>query len=352
MAWSSLDLREDLKILEELYQEETDSFLKEYIVKAKNSVIKTISELELKDINYKQVANVWTLINDVPAFKMYYPTIKEFRDVILSNPRGVNYEPRFPRKTKKQLSLENICDLVYDYYKSMPKSMANRFERIQKDGRTRISLDPTLEAHEGITYFVPILDKRYVNIGTIGDSKELLNSLTHEYGHIITSNINDGRYISDDFFIEIESIFFELVGLDYYYNKTGDKYFLKRLNYKIDYYFEQAMEMIKYEKVFNRMFNGMTDGRSAQFICDNILEKEGFKPKRLNIETDEIMRYLFGYICAVELFETYKEDPELALDLYKKIIKRKKNQSEYDSIYDNITPVKSLNKHINRLSRM
>ena len=105
-------------------------------------------------------------------------------------------------------------------------------------------------------------------------------------------------------------------------------------------------------KMKKKMINGMTDGFSAQHICDTTLEKEGFKPNRLHIETDDIMRYLFGYICAVELFETYKEDPELALDLYKKIIKRKKNQSEYDSIYDNITPVKSLNKHINRLSRM
>ena len=351
MSWSSLDLREDVKTLQELYDEETDTSLKEYILKAKNSVIKTIAELELEDINYKYASNVWTLIKDVPSFQMYYPAIKEFASTILSNPRGVK-NARLPGRKNNLLSIEEICDLVYDYYKSMPKSLANRFERVQKDGRTRITLDPEVEAHEGITYFIPILDKRYVNIGTKGDTREVLNSLTHEFGHIITANINDGRYISDDFFTETEAIFFELLGLDYYYNKTGDKFYLKRLNYKIDYYFEQAMEMIKYEKVYNKMFDKMTDGHSAQFICDLYLENEGFRPKKLNIETDDIMRYLFGYICAVELFETYKEDPELAIDLYNKIIKRKKNQTEYDSIYENITPVKSLNKHINRLGRM
>ena len=351
MSWSSLDLREDLKVLDELYNKETSTKEKEHILKVKNSLIKTIAELELGDINYKYGSNIWALIRDVPSFQMYYPTVKEFVKTLENNPRGIKI-PRLPNKSSYKLPLEDICDLVYDYYKSMPKSMSNRFEKIQKDNRTFITLEPTIESHEGITYHIPILDKRYVSIGSKGDSRELLNSLTHEFGHIITCNINGNRYISDDFFTEIESIFFELLGLDYYYNKTGDKFYLKRMNYKIDYFYEQAMEMIKYENVYNKVFNGMTDGESAQSICDETLKKEGFRPKRLNIETDEIMLYLFGYICAIELFETYKEDPEKGLDLYRKIIKKKKNQTEYDSIYDNITPVKSLNKHIKRLGEM
>ena len=63
------------------------------------------------------------------------------------------------------------------------------------------------------------------------------------------------------------------------------------------------------------------------------------------------MKYLFSYLVAVELFEAYKEDQDLGINLFNKIINRDKEQSEYQSIYASVTPVKSMRKHIERLSR-
>jgi hypothetical protein len=350
MGWSSIDLRNDLKELKKIYNLEKDMQKKEKILSNINTLILTICDIELGEDSYTDINDWKLLFCSVPRFSMYYPAVYKFINTL--NASDVEcFDNIIPEGNKKEIDSNDIFPMMHDFYKSVGKEIFNHFLTIDKDHDRYINFDKEIESSEGVTYYVPILNKRYYTIGSAGDNREILATLTHEYGHSIASIINPNRYFNNDFFIEIESIFFEIIGLDYYYNITKDKYYSDLIVDKTNTYYWNANNVVAMKRISDKTFMNMKDEISSIKLLKKYLNQEGFDENCITVDVDDKMKYLFSYIVAIELFEIYKEDKNLAIDLLKKMINRDKEISEYESIHTNVTPVKSLNKHLNRIMR-
>ena len=350
MGWSSKDLRNDLKELRKMYNQETDINKKEELLSAINTLMLTICDIEIGEDSYTDINDWFLLFKSVPSFSMYYPDIYKFINTLNASNLEC-FDNIIPCSDKEEIKKEDIFAMMHDFYKSVGKEIFNYFLEIDNDHDKYINYDEEMESTDGITYYVPILNKRYYSIGSCGDNRELLSTLTHEYGHSIASVINPKRYFNDDFFTEIESIFFELIGLDYYYDITKDKYFSDLIVDKTNTYYWSANNVTAMKRVSDKTFKNMNDEISSLKYCKKYLKEEGFDEKTISIDVDDKMKYLFSYIVAIELFEIYKEDKGLAINLLKNIVNRDKDISEYASIYSNVVPVKSLKKHLERIKR-
>ena len=350
LGWTSKDLREDLKELKRLYKLETDNDKKEDILTAIHTVMFNICDFEMGESSYADVSDSMLLFNSVPKFTMYYPKIYEFLNVLNRTDYDVLDHVQY-KTDKEEIKQEEIFDLMRDFFKSVGKEVFKYYEEVDKTRDKSLNLDKNMDATDGLTYCIPVLNKRYMTVGTFGDNRDILSTLTHEYGHSIATIINPKRYVNDDFYIEIESLFFELIGLDYYYDITKDNFYADSLKDKITTYYWNANNVTAMKRISDKTFINMNSPETSKRLCKKYLKQEGFDPECITIDVDDKMKYLFSYIVAVELFETYKEDKELSIELLKKMINRDKGISEYNSIFETVEPVKSLNKHLERIRR-
>ncbi len=350
MGWSTKDLREDLKVIKNLYKMEKNPKKKEELLTAMHTVLLNIADIEAGESHNTKQYDIWRLFNDITCYDMYYPFLRKYRDRYLNS--EYQYEPVKKKDIPKcNLTENDVYDLLDDFYKSTPKGNYRIFSNLFKDRDKYINYDLKGKCFDGITYMVPIVKKNYMSIGAHGDKRDLLETLTHEYGHAIGARLNDKRYYSDDTFVEIESLFMSLIGIDYYHEKTNDEYFKMLLKKKVYDYAVSSQEVLMFKNVHDNTFRYMKDNDSALKLCDIYLEKEGFNPNKVNIDIEDSMKYIFSYMVAIELYEVYKEDKELAFNLLKKIVNRDKRLTEYESITNTVTPVKSLNKYMKRLYR-
>ena len=350
MEWTNKNLREDLETLKRMYKLETDIHKKEELIEAIHTTMYNICDLELGNAVYPKFNDPMTLFNNVPKFTMYYPYVYEFYNKLATSSYDVSCDIEV-KGNKDPIKREEIFPFINDFYKSLGKKVYNAYLEVNRKDSLYINYDEDIYSEEGYNYFVPILNKRYMMIGTGGDTRDVLATLTHEMGHAIATVMNPKRYYSDDFFTEIESLFFEMVGLDYYYNQTDDSMYSLQLKEKVNNYFWNSANVLAMKRTSDKTFANMKDILSAERICEKELLKEGFDLDELIIDVDDKIKYLVGYIVAVELFEIYKEDKDLSIDLLERIINRDKNISEYSSIVGNITPNKSLVKHLERVNR-
>ena len=350
MKWTSKDLRSNLDTLKKMYRMEQFNDKKEEILEAIHTTMYNICDLELGEDSYASISDSMLLFNNVPKFTMYYPYVYEFNNRL----RTSNYDVTSSVDvigTKEEISRSDVFVLLNDFFKSLGKKVYNSYLEIDKDKDLCVNFDDEFDSTEGVTYYVPVLNKRYMVIGSFGDNRDILSTLTHEYGHSIATVMNPKRYYSDDFFTEIESLFFEMIGSDYYYNQTKDECFSLQLKDKVNNYFWNSANVLAMKRTSDKTFKYMTDAASADKLCHKYLRKEGFNEEELTIDVDDKIKYLMGYMVAVELFETYKEDKELAIDLLEKIVNRDRNISEYSSIVNTVTPNKNLIKHLERINR-
>ena len=350
MGWTSKDLREDLKELKRMYRQENDNDRKEEILSAIHTVMFNICDIEMGEGSYADISDSMLLFSSVPKFTMYYPKIYEFLNLLNRTDYDVLDNVQY-ETDKEEIKKEDLFNMLRDFYKSVGKEVFGYYEQLDKVRDKMVNLEYEMDATEGLTYNVPVLNKRYIAVGSFGDRRDTLSTLTHEYGHSIATIINPKRYSNDDFFIEIESLFFELIGLDYYYSINHDNFYADCMRDKITTYYWNANNVTAMKRVSDKTFENMEGELSSKKLCKRYLREEGFDTKQLTIDVDDKMKYLFSYIVAVELFETYKEDKDLAIHLLKQIINRDNNISEYNSIFETVEPVKSMNKHLERIRR-
>ena len=353
MTWDSKDLREDLDKLRSMYRKEKDISKKERLIEVIHSLMLDICEYEIGEVSYidGEIDNSTLLFNSTPKFTMYYPTIYKFINALNNTDYDYPFGDGYVFGSNEELTQDDMFMLIHDFYKSCGKKIYNYYSKMEKEQDKYLNLRNDMGSGEGITYSVPILNKRYIEIGINGNYKDSLSTLTHEYGHGIATFMNPYRYISNDFFIEIESLFFEYIGLDYYYRETNDPFYRNYLEDMINNNYWKANNIVAMKRVSDKTFNNMKDDKTSEKLCNRYLHKEGFDVNDITIDLDTSMKYLFSYIVAVELFEIYKEDKCLAFDLLERIVNRDSTLSEYASIYNTVEPVKHMVKHIDRIKR-
>lgn len=363
--WDSKTLRKDLKTLEDLLKQEQNPVVRERIVEYIGEIKTTIidEETPLQDTSDETKSPVDNLIEVcklTPYYELYYPFLEEFKNKLREF--FSQYETKLIREKKEtsSLSKEDIIELVHELFKSTNKEFYEAYSRLYKERKTHIRFaeaktkalaqDPCI----GGTIFLPGLNKPYVHVDNFNPTKrktDALLTLTHEEGHAVASLLNTDRYFSNhSFFKEIESTFFELIGNDFYGKILNDKSFARTaLGYLEGSYYE-AYHAVNKKLLADKLFamgipldeNIRIKDKALETIYMDVLEDDGLSQD--NIVENEI-KYSFSHLVAIELFELYKEDKDLALHLLKTIIERGKEESEYKSITSVITPGKSLIKY-------
>ena len=347
--WDNKDLRKDLKELEKRLKLEKNPKEQELLAYYIATTKQIILSLEDEDLKEEQEISIAYLSQIVPSFLLYYPYIEKYNKI--ANKKELPDLNSFENDTKKnKLSKDALIELIHEFYRSTNLEIYDKFQEIYRKRHHIIYFSQEEYAY---MQFIPGINKPYFTLNEPSgkDYKLSLMEATHEIAHGIASLISPERYTFDElsFFTEIESMFFELVAIDFFSKQLNDDGFYKDelmvlksqdlasqriLIYRdlADYRFklknpsqEEFLEQIKEEAIRNML---------------TMEDKENF---------EEDLKYLFSYIVAIELSEIYRKDKNSALEMLKEILKRKDSEGEYENITKIVTPGKSLAKFRKRI---
>ena len=364
MGWTTLDIRKDLKYLEKILESETNPKKRDriitYIANMKYEIACTeLTKFEKDEDEEEKALNDIDLdldegtcfgdlthnIADLEKYRLYYPFIKKHIDIC---DKDLERDYVFSHHGNLKLSKKEIFDAVHEFYKGTNKYFYNKYLLFEKNKNKILNYRPELDSDDGTCLSFPLVKSRYLEVGGDGAVQNTLVSLSHEIGHFIGSIINEERYFDDDKFVEIESLFFELISNDYFYKTFDNNKFKENL---IDYaytYHDDARNIMAFKKVNDDTFKKLYKLDNPYHYYGEISKKV---PYYKNVDVDDKMKYLFSYLVALELYELYKEDKDLALYKLKEIVRPNNRKSEYQRITENIELNNNMKEHVKTLKR-
>lgn len=355
-GWDIKTLRNDLKTLEALLRKEQNETIKtqikSYIAETKRVIIE--EEINGYDKQYVTQNRLIDLYRTVPIFELYYPIVEEYLKK-LKKAEAIPYYFEQDTEENEHLPFNNqeMLDLVHELFKTFPSDICNLHNRVyEREDHIRFDKIPR-ENREGRIIFIPGLNKPYLEVGEKDNKRIMLSTLVHEEGHAVASLINPRRYTDDNcgYFLEIESIFFELIGNDYFKKELNNPAFSLDTLYKISSYDYIAKKILEQKRLATECFRKNNPINPNRHLTDDSL-RECLIDLNLNgCQINFYMKYLVGFIIAIELFEIYKKDKELAFEYLKEIVKNTTSENEYEQIARNVTPNKSLIKFKKRITK-
>ena len=355
MGWTVEDLKKDYSKIKAICDSEgnPDRKLKlKYALLSISQYIKYIDEESNANYIYdKGEDDIDVLLSSIDKYKDYFGVVQNHYDLL--NNSLFDYDSTYYAKNyNTDIKEKEMYGLIHDMFKSCGKRVFNYYITMEKNRKSLLNINKNLPSTSGVIFPVPIVKKNYIEVGMKPKMiKDTLVTLTHEYGHSIGALMNDDRYHLGDIFTELESYFFELVGLDYYYQRTNDEHYKCYLEHLININYLRAKRVIDLKKACDNIDKD-SSYKEQKNTCINNLKKIGYNFDKSSVNLEINITYLYSYLCAVELFEIYREDKELAIDIFERIIKRDKGVSEYDSINNNITLNKNMIKHIRRIKHV
>lgn len=296
------------------------------------------------------VSSDFKIISDYGYYCPYIRLLSEYNSLLEINP-NTNL-PIIDTSAQRIVSLSNgfysqFKVIFYDTYKEMAKSFKDTIHMRRITGST-ITAGQTYSVYKtGISFF------------ELGYNKTLQDyvSAIHEFGHGISSKLNPnamwdfGKYC----FIEVDSLFFEMLGTDYIGEKLGRTKDAFDINMHVlkDYIYSAMLISTKLDMYseFDR-----ADLNNRRFVKQFLSKEVGLNKLGVNdvMKTyiRDYMHYIVSYLTAIELYLIYQDNPELALDLLFKIITcTKDNNKEYlDYIKSlGLEPGRNLEKYIQLL---
>ena len=330
MGWTINDFERDREELKILLHTNKDINKEIDIRRAINQIDYFIRELKSdgpkSDLHRDENTEAVSTIVKVFSYKEYYPVIENFINV--TNESGYDFTYIKDIEYGDNIDESSIHILVNNFYKSCGEKVFDTFSNTKKD--IIINYDLSSEDAGGVIYHIPMINKNYISLNVTDKKyKNVLNYLTHEYGHSIGFSINDKK--RDSLYQEIESQFFEILGSFYYYETTKDSYYMRYLDNMLNYYVKSAKEVIDLKtSVYDN-------------IKSNSIDKINEEAKSIDIDVDMI--YLYGFLCATELFELYMNNSEDAINKLELLI-----NNDFDDIIisnDNILNFINRIKHVN-----
>ncbi len=285
-----------------------------------------------KGINNDRQGNFEVLENDFKdiiredmykyrLYYVYFPLIKEFRDSL----DGVTIESddNFPNI---KVSETGIVTLTTDFYNQFKGIFSSTYNRLAASFKDRLYFKKSCEGelYGGNTFQVYNTDEIFIEV-IKGNTIQDYISHIHESSHGITCKLNPnimydwGKYC----LIEVDSLFFEMIGTDYVSKRKhvdSDCCNLKKITFK-DHLYSAEIICSKIE-----MYNNLSkkDLRNINTVKNYYMDEIGYDEILTNDAMysyiEEYMHYIISYLIAIELYFVYLQDQEKALKLLKKII--------------------------------
>lgn len=221
--------------------------------------------------------------------------------------------------TDKILKIGQVFfDSVGGYFASKYSTLTSRF----KD-TLHIRTLPKDIVTVGQTYSVYNTDITFIELGINKTLQDYVSAI-HEFGHGISCAINPtamydfGKYC----FIELESLFFELLSLDFLSDELGlvkDSFDISTQLLK-DYSYSSQLISAKLD-----MYNDLNDSQLykkktvEKYLINEVGCSDLGVKEVLKIKMRDNLHYIISYLTAIELYLIYISDKRLALDLLLKI---------------------------------
>lgn len=339
--WEINEFSEQIKKLQEIVESETDIKRKTYLQKVSDVTDKLyydlFGDLERPKQSIKQ--RLTEILESRITYGRYYSIVNcffdecyrhiEFIDRMTTRLEGlVDEDDDFPfLQTGASFSDEKILCLVDEFYRTFDSDLYQKFLNVYNDrvGTLRI-LDESCRPDnksDGNTLFIDGVLKNFITIYRTTDV-ETFECSVHEYGHAI-QNISNPQvsYSSrDDFFMEVASIFPELVALYEGNNELDELKLAYYLYTLVVTYIDKSEQLTLHTPVVNswaeskyRVGKKFTNDMKTNFDIDEECLEEILST---TIEDDGV--YVISFIVSLELFHIYKQDKKRALELFKKFL--------------------------------
>lgn len=272
------------------------------------------------------------------SYGVYAPIARNF--VNQFEGRTFISQPCLPKVTT---SANGILSMTNSFYKQFKGIFYEKYLELESNFRTRLHFKKISGQYNmgGNTHAIKNTDIIYIDVGKSNTFQDYISHI-HESSHGITSLIN--RDIMWDFnkyaLIEVDAIFFELLGLDFVGNSLNneeDSLIVKRASF-IDYLCSAELICSKMD-----LYNDVSQDNLGNVKLIKAYYKNKCKYNKQMIKEalfttiGSIFHYVISYLIAIELYYIYMSDQEYALDLLYKIITAKNlGIVDYLELIDNI----------------
>lgn len=331
--WDLNDMKNNLFLLEQLLDKTLD-------VTQKNTIIETITQYNMmqsyiatrkQKTDDREDKNI-TLSEYMQEFMEYLvPSDENLINVILSTFELIkNFNFSLAHDYLLTFNNDDLLELCDDFMRTtLPPAIFTKYQNELLKNPRHLHIKSLFSDNNGLTFIDPVLKKKYILINRRNEITDLY-VLPHEYFHFI---FNDFRsYLSFDNQMyssqELEGSLANLLFADYFrnLNDSSQNYNIsKQMNQEFLYYYQirTASLLILMGFIdatnkgklrtnkFNKFLNyfGFETPLSAQEIKDYI-----------GTETaDEAIKNNLSSLAALDLFEIYKNDPELCFYLLQNI---------------------------------
>jgi len=239
------------------------------------------------------------------------------------------------------IPMSSLFSFVHDFYNSLDKEIAKYFNRIFKERRNNFKLSN----YRSCMLTIRSLNYSYLNVER-GDTITVYLSMVHEYAHAIAdAYLQRDTLTSDKYpYVEYFPLLIELLALDrlndVFYDLEDDTTIIKKekLNLMLSY-----AKDISIESYYLETLNSFKNKKDTINDLKNMtnLSRRYFKDMFSTIAREKLT-YLIPYMAAIESYYQFQEDPKLAIENAKTIIKLPRAK-EYRSILDKLDL--NLNEH-------
>jgi len=294
------------------------------------NIIQLDNILNVDNYSYKTFSKDYTEIERNQ--KNFYTSNYDFNDELTDNYIYIlnNYPNQQFKYCLTEMSIEESQELVAEFLNKFDKKIFESFKKCVKNNKfIYLSSKEYDFVNDGLTfygnYFTP-----YVLVEDYGSIFTAVNSI-HEVGHIY--DFNNSNECRRNYLCEIYSHFLELVFGDYLVEN------------KIDF------QNVKYEYLY-KLEKNIKD--LSNLLKEDIITNLDFRQKYNQIYS--ILEYTYGMVLALEFYNIYLQDKELAMYQINDLSKNKNDFSnpfdiieKYNFNKEEIIEGKVLEKYIKRI---
>lgn len=345
--WNIDDLKNLMRIYEEKARTATDEDLKSEYESTINNILEVMESYE--DIIYPSIVRpkIFSIVpnthidvvkDDISKHQLYsayFPLIESFRDSM--DGTVVELQDNLPRIKSSQNSIVTVTTQFYHHFRGI---FAETYDELSSKFRDRLCFrKPNRnEKYGGNTYSIYGTKEAFIECIKDNTIQDYI-SLIHESSHGITCKLNQGIMWDWNKYclIEVDSLFFEMIGTGYVadlMNCKDDGLRVKIATFK-DHLYSADIICSKVE-----MYGELSEKelRSKRLVSNFYRNEIGYNKTATNdamySRIQDYMHYIISYLIAIELYMIFINDKDLALNLLYKIIMLKNlNNREYlDSV--------------------
>lgn len=264
----------------------------------------------------------------------YIRALNDYNDKFIVNPQNLSkIDTTISKVLRVSHGFYNQFDGVFsDSYLALTRNFRNtlHFQKIANGGK-----------EFGQTHSIYKTDITFFEIGYNNTVQDYISAI-HEFGHGISCSLNPNAMwdIEKYCLIEVDSLFFELLGIDYIGENLDFQQDSFNINMEIlkDYLYSAQLICTKLDMYDELTYKELSNKRIVRKYLSSSAgyDKQGVTDV-LTTYIRDLMHYIISYLTAIELYLIYQICPDRALDLLLKIItQEERSNKEYLDFIKNL----------------